>query len=73
MFTWPIYIRPFLEFSSPVWNTGFVGDSRLLESVLRRWTKKVQNGALELCRSAEGSQLVFSEGQTAESGPHSVF
>ena len=35
------HIRPLLEFSSPVWNTGFVGDSKLLESVLRRWTKKV--------------------------------
>ena len=35
------HIRPLLEFSSPVWNTGFVGDGKLLESVQRRWTKKV--------------------------------
>ena len=33
------HIRPLLEYSSPVWNTGFVGDSKLLESVQRRWTK----------------------------------
>ena len=37
------HIRPLLEYSSPVWNTGFVGDSRLLESVLRRWTKHIES------------------------------
>ena len=36
------HIRPLLEYSSPVWITGFVGDSRLLESVLRRWTKHIE-------------------------------
>ena len=35
------HIRPLLEFASPVWNTGFVGDSKLLESVQRRWTKRI--------------------------------
>ena len=35
------HIRPLLEFSSPVWNTGFLGDSKLLESVQRRWTKYI--------------------------------
>ena len=28
---------------SPVWNSGFLGDLRLLESVQRRWTKQVSN------------------------------
>ena len=42
------HIRPLLEYSSPVWNTGFVGDSKLLESVQRRWTKHVEGvGDLE--------------------------
>ena len=35
------HIRPLLEFCSPLWNTGFVGDLQLLESVQRRWTKNV--------------------------------
>ena len=36
-------IRPLLDFASPVWNTGFSGDLKLLESVQRRWTKQVSN------------------------------
>ena len=35
------HIRPLLEFSSSVWNTGYLGDSVLLESVQRRWTKHI--------------------------------
>ena len=35
------HIRLLLEFSSSVWNTGYLGDSELLESVQRRWTKHV--------------------------------
>ena len=35
------HIRPLLEFGSPVWNTGYVMDLTLLESVQRRWTKQV--------------------------------
>ena len=35
------HIRPLLEFSSTVWCTGYVGDMRLLESVQRRWTKRI--------------------------------
>ena len=35
------HVRPLLEFASPVWNTGYIGDARLLESVQRRWTKQV--------------------------------
>ena len=36
------HVRPILEFGSPVWNLGFLGDLRLLEGVQRRWTKKVE-------------------------------
>lgn len=35
------HIRPLLEYASPVWNTGYLGDLRLLESVQRRWTKMI--------------------------------
>ena len=30
-----------MEFSFPVWNTGFLGDSKLLESVQCCWTKYI--------------------------------
>ena len=36
------HIRPLLEFSSPVWNTGFIGDLRALEQVQRRWTREIE-------------------------------
>ena len=36
-------IRPIIDFASQVWNTGFLGDVDLLESVQRRWTKQVHN------------------------------
>lgn len=35
------HVRPVLEFSSVVWNTGYIGDIKLLESVQRRWTKNI--------------------------------
>ena len=35
------HLRPLLEYASPVWNTGYVGDLILLENVQRRWTKQV--------------------------------
>ncbi len=41
------HIRPLLEFASCVWNTGFVGDLRLLESVQRTWTRHI-DGLFEL-------------------------
>lgn len=35
------HIRPVLDYCSCLWNTGYVGDLRKLESVQRRWTKRV--------------------------------
>ena len=35
------HIRPLIEFSSCVWNTGYVGDLKLLESIQRRWTRHI--------------------------------
>ena len=41
------HVRPIMDFCSSVWNTGFVGDSKALESVQRRWTKEI-NGFSEI-------------------------
>ena len=35
------HIRPLLEYSSCAWNTGYIGDLRMLESVQRKWTKHI--------------------------------
>ena len=35
------HVRPIIEYCSCVWNTGYVGDMRVLESVQRRWTTRV--------------------------------
>jgi len=35
------HVRPLLEFGSCVWNTGFVGDGKLLESIQRHWTRNI--------------------------------
>ena len=35
------HIRPLLEYASCVWNTGYLGDLRLLERIQRKWTRAV--------------------------------
>ena len=45
------HIRPLLEFASCLWNTEFVGDLRLLESVQRNWTRNIEG--LSDCPYAE--------------------
>ena len=35
------HIRPILDYCSTVWNLGYLGDVRKLESVQRRWTANV--------------------------------
>ena len=35
------HVHPLLEYASSVWNLGFVGDVRQLESVQRRWTREI--------------------------------
>ena len=35
------HIRPLIEYASCVWNTGYCGDCRLLESIQRRWTRNI--------------------------------
>ena len=43
-FMMPIFsthIRPIMEYCSCLWNTGYIGDVRALESAQRLWTKQV--------------------------------
>lgn len=42
LFLLTTHIRPVLEYGSCLWHTGFVGDSRKLERIQRRWTKRVE-------------------------------
>jgi len=35
-------IRPILDFCSSLWNLGYVGDMRMIESVQRRWTRQIR-------------------------------
>ena len=44
------HLHPLLEFASPVWNTSYLGDLCLLESVQRRWTKMI-DGLAEILYS----------------------
>ena len=50
------HVRPILEYCSCLWNTGYRGDLRLLESVQRSWTKKIY-GFEELPYSERLSRL----------------
>ena len=36
-----MHVRPIIDFASVVWNTEYIGNLKLLESVQRRWTKKI--------------------------------
>ena len=35
------HVRPIIEYCSCVWNTGYLADIRLLESIQRRWTAEI--------------------------------
>ena len=35
------HIRPVLDYASPLWNMQYIGDTKLLERIQRRWTKAV--------------------------------
>ena len=35
------HIRPVIDFCSSIWNEGYLGNVRLLESVQRRWTREI--------------------------------
>ena len=35
------HVRPQLEYGSPLWNMGYIGDLQLVERIQRRWTREV--------------------------------
>ena len=35
-------IRPILDFCSSLWNLGYVGNMKMIESVQRRWTRQIR-------------------------------
>ncbi|MPC75852.1 hypothetical protein E2C01_070249 [Portunus trituberculatus] len=35
------HTQPILDYSSVVWNTGYLGNLRLLEGVQQKWTKMI--------------------------------
>ena len=37
---WVSHLRPLIEYGSCVWNVGYLGDLRRLESLQRRWTRE---------------------------------
>ena len=37
-----LHIRPLIEYGSCLWNTGYIGDLKLLERIQRRWTRSVE-------------------------------
>lgn len=43
------YIHPIIDFGSVIWNTSYIGDLHLLESVQRQWTKKKKLTVLLIC------------------------
>ena len=50
------HIRPMLEYCSCLWDTGYIGDIRLLENVQRRWTKQIDG--LKSCSYSERLQIL---------------
>lgn len=52
------HVRPIIEYCSCVWNTGYVGDLRMIESVQRRWTKSV--GGLR-CRDYKARLRILNQ------------
>ena len=62
------HIRPILDYCSTVWNVGYVGDLKLLESVQRRWTKQVEGlGDLEYGERLRQLQLFSIKGRLLRS------
>ena len=50
------HVRPIIDFGSVLWNTGYIGDLHLLESVQRQWTKKI-DGFVDLPYTERLSRL----------------
>ena len=53
------HVRPIIDFPSVVWCVGYIGDLHLLESVQRRFTKKIEGLECELRRKTFDSGYFF--------------
>ena len=61
------HVRPLLEFCSPLWNLGYIGDLELLESIQRGWIRHI-SGFEGLSYYDRLQRLtVFSVGSTSQS------
>ena len=62
-------IRPILEYASPLWNTGYIGNARLLESVQRRWTKQIQGlSSLSYSERLKSLNMYSTQGRLLRQG-----
>ena len=62
------HIRPILDYCSCVWNVGYLGDLRLLESVQRRWTKEIDGlGGVDYGERLKAMQLFSVRGRLLRS------
>ena len=50
------HVRPLLEYCSCLWNTGYLGDLHMLETVERSWTRHRRNDWTVLQRTIESSR-----------------
>ena len=39
---WIAHVRPLIDYCSCMWNTGYIGDMRTVESLQRRWTREIE-------------------------------
>ena len=56
------HVRPLIDYCSCLWNVGYLGDVRRLESLQRRWTREV-----------DGLRGLDYEGRLRECGLYSVW
>lgn len=52
MVMYTTHVHPLLEFSSVVWNTGYIGNSKLLVSAVKVDQKQRWSRELVLCKQA---------------------
>ena len=61
---WVSHVRPLIEYGSCVWNVGYLGDMRRLESLQRRWTREVDGlGGVEYVRRLHALGLFSVKGR----------
>jgi len=56
-----VYVRPLLEYCSPVWNPHYHGDIAKIESVQRRFTKHIGRPILKSFTYAQRLDILCAE------------